>query len=41
MKAGKIFRDGPKGEMLESAALSALFEMPLQVVEKDGCYHLM
>lgn len=41
MKAGRIFRDGPKGEMLESRALSALFEMPLQVVEKDGCYHLL
>jgi iron complex transport system ATP-binding protein len=41
MKAGKIFRDGPKGQMLKSSALSELFEMPLQVIEKDGCYHLL
>jgi iron complex transport system ATP-binding protein len=41
MKAGRIFRDGPKHEMLNSEALSALFEMPLDVLEKDGCYHLM
>jgi iron complex transport system ATP-binding protein len=40
MKSGKIFRDGPKREMLSSAALSELFEMPLDVVEKDGCFHL-
>jgi iron complex transport system ATP-binding protein len=41
MKAGRIFRDGPKHEMLNSEALSALFEMPLEVLEKDGCYHLI
>ena len=40
MKAGKIFRDGPKTQMLASEALSELFEMPLEVVEKDACYHL-
>ena len=41
MKDGKIFRDGPKSQILESSALSELFEMPLQVIEKDGCYHLL
>ena len=41
MKAGRIFRDGPKQEMLNSEALSALFEMPLEVLAKDGCYHLI
>ncbi len=41
MKAGRIFRDGPKREMLNSEALSALFEMPLEVLEKDECFHLI
>lgn len=40
MKDGRIFRDGPKERMIDSATLSELFEMPLEVVEKDGCYHL-
>jgi iron complex transport system ATP-binding protein len=38
MKDGRIFRDGPKEEILSSAHLSELFRMELEVVKRDGYY---
>jgi iron complex transport system ATP-binding protein len=40
MKAGRIFRDGPKSEVLTSATLSELFGIPLQLSLRDGYYQL-
>jgi len=40
IKDGGVFRDGDKSEMLSSAALSELFNTPLELVERDGYYHL-
>ncbi len=40
LKEGRIFADGPKENLLISAALSRLFDIPLEVVRKDGYYHL-
>jgi iron complex transport system ATP-binding protein len=38
MKDGRIFRDGPKEDILSSAHLSELFRMELEVVKRDGYY---
>jgi len=39
VRGGRLIDDGPKAEMLTSARLSALFESPLEVFERDGYYH--
>ena len=41
MKDGCVFRDGFKNEILSSEGLSSLFDMPLQVVEKNGYFHVL
>jgi iron complex transport system ATP-binding protein len=41
MKAGRVFRDGAKDEILASAPLSELFGIPVELVRKDGYFHLM
>ena len=38
LKAGRVFADGPKDEVLASATLSELFEVGVKLVERDG-YH--
>jgi iron complex transport system ATP-binding protein len=40
IKDGRVFRDGGKGAMLSSGALSELFNTPLELVERDGYFHL-
>jgi iron complex transport system ATP-binding protein len=40
IKDGRVFRDGRKSQMLSSVALSELFNVPLELVERDGYYHL-
>jgi iron complex transport system ATP-binding protein len=40
LKRGRVFGDGPKGEMLSSSTLSALFETEVHVMERDGFYHM-
>jgi len=40
MKAGKVFRDGPKREMLTEERLGELFGLPVSVSERDGFYHM-
>lgn len=41
MKHGRVFEDGSKEEVLAAGHLSRLFEMPLEVVQKNGYYALV
>lgn len=38
LKGGKIYRDGPKEELLTSAILSEVYEVPIAVRESNGVY---
>jgi len=40
LKDGRVFKDGPKEKILTSESLSRLFSTPLEVVKRDGYYHL-
>jgi iron complex transport system ATP-binding protein len=40
LRRGRIYRDGPKPEVLTPACLSDVFETPVQVFEHDGFYHM-
>jgi iron complex transport system ATP-binding protein len=39
LKAGRVFADGPKAEMLTSARLSELFDGAVDVWTRDGYFH--
>ena len=39
LKDGKVFRDGPKPEVLSAAHLSELFRAPVEVLERGGYYN--
>lgn len=41
MKDGKVYRDGAKDVILSSESLSELFDMPVELIERDGCFHLV
>ena len=41
LKEGKVYRDGPKTELLTSRPLSELFGIPVELIERDGYYHLI
>jgi iron complex transport system ATP-binding protein len=41
MRGGRIEADGPRRELLTSARLGALFEMPIEVVERDEYLHAL
>ena len=41
LKAGRVFKDGPKDEVLTSATLSDLFEVGVQVVERSGWFQVL
>lgn len=41
IKDGRVFRDGPTAAMLTSDTLSALFSIPVDVITRDGYYHLL
>jgi iron complex transport system ATP-binding protein len=40
LRQGRVFRDGPKEEVLNSANLSELYRLPLRVERDDGYYHV-
>ena len=40
LKEGRVFADGPKGEVLTGARLSALFGFEADLEERDGAYRL-
>ena len=41
MKNGRVFGDGSKAEILSNGSLSKLFEMPVELIERGGYYHLI
>jgi iron complex transport system ATP-binding protein len=41
LRAGRVHRDGPKAEVLETATLAGLFGMPVELLERGGYYHLL
>jgi iron complex transport system ATP-binding protein len=41
MRAGRVYRDGPKEQVLRAAPLSELFGVPVEVIEKNGYYHVL
>ena len=41
LKDGTVFLDGRKEDALASAHLSSLFGMPVELVERNGYYHLL
>lgn len=41
LREGRLFTDGSKRDVLTSEKLSELFSMPVEVLEKNGYYHLM
>lgn len=40
LRAGRIFADGPKAELLTTERLSGLFGLRVEVARRDGYYHL-
>ena len=40
MRGGRVYCDGPKERVLHDAALSELFGVAVEVVEKGGYYHV-
>lgn len=41
IKDGKLFDDGLKNDLLTSARMSELFEVPLRIIEQDGYFSLV
>jgi iron complex transport system ATP-binding protein len=41
IRQGRVVMDGPKERVLEAGALSALFAVPVEVLERGGYYHVL
>ncbi len=41
LREGKVWRDGPKREILTRANLEELFGVPVELAEREGYYHLL
>ena len=41
IRGGRIHGDGPKEEALTATALGSLFGIPVEVLERDGYYHVL
>jgi iron complex transport system ATP-binding protein len=41
MRAGRIYCDGPKQQVLRAEPLSELFGIPVEVLERGGYYHVL
>lgn len=41
LRNGKVFREGPKEEILRSDAIAQLFDMPVEIIERRGYFHLL
>ena len=39
LRAGRVFADGPKQEVLTSQRLSSMFGVRVEVIQRDGFYH--
>lgn len=40
LREGKVWRDGPKAEMLTEANLGEMFQVPVELTRREGYYHL-
>jgi iron complex transport system ATP-binding protein len=40
LRKGRVFGDGSKSALLTTERLSELFELPVEVAQRDGHYHL-
>ena len=40
-REGRVFCDGPKEQVLQPGPLSALFRIPVEVLERGGYYHVL
>jgi iron complex transport system ATP-binding protein len=41
IREGRVVMDGPKEQVLEAGALSGLFGVPVEVLERGGYYHVL
>jgi iron complex transport system ATP-binding protein len=41
IRDGRVFGDGPKQEVLNAATLTSLFGIPVEVLERNGYYHIL
>ena len=41
LKNGRVFRDGGKGQILTASLLGELFRRPVELLEREGFYHLL
>jgi iron complex transport system ATP-binding protein len=41
IRDGRVYRDGPKEEVLEARTLTGLFGIPVEVLERGGYYHVL
>jgi iron complex transport system ATP-binding protein len=41
IRQGRVSRDGPKREVLDAGVLGALFGIPVELLERDGYYHVI
>jgi iron complex transport system ATP-binding protein len=41
IREGRVVMDGPKEQVLEAGALSRLFGVPVEVLERGGYYHVL
>jgi iron complex transport system ATP-binding protein len=41
LAGGRVCRDGPKREVLTAEALGEMFGIPVEVLERDGYYHVL
>jgi iron complex transport system ATP-binding protein len=41
MREGRVMLDGPKDAVLDADALSGLFGVPVEVLERGGYYHVL
>ena len=41
IRQGRVVMDGPKEQVLEAGALSGLFGVPVEVLERGGYYHVL
>ena len=41
MRGGRVVGDGPKEEVLRAEALSAVFGLPVELLERGGYYHVL
>lgn len=41
IRDGRLYRDGPKEEVLQTGPLRELFGIPVEVLERDGYYHVL